>query len=157
MGCDSQLYLPPTTGLRDFTDVLAILLGAEVEEEVLCMGSSYASVDHDLEWRSMAGIPTMCGLNIGGWWHWEGESDTILGARLFSCSTQEHRKPVLIALADFFGGILDFNDCDAIETDHIGTLRDKAYRLDANDGAGWDALQAAILAVRPILSSTRDW
>lgn len=146
MGCDSHLYLPPTTRMDDFAEVLGILLGAKAERRAIA-GSDGVFVDvKDAPTFGHSHTPTMAVLSIGGFWHWECHSP-IAGARLFSCRTAEPRRPVLEALADIFGGMLDFNDCDSIDVDYMGTLRDKPYRPDASNGQAWDDWQTFKLSL----------
>ena len=150
MGCDSKLYLPPSTTLDDFAEVLGILLGHEATIYTIA-GSSGVFVEvKDGPHFESTSIPTMARLDIGGTWHWENPESPIPGARCFLCSTQEHRRPVLLVLADIFGGMLDFNDCDNIDYDYVGSLYNKPYRPDATDDAGWDQWQRYKLTIRPV-------
>lgn len=49
-----------------------------------------------------------------------------------------------------FGGALDFNDCDSIDIDHFGSLRNATYRTGANDGEGWEAWQAKMASLTKV-------
>lgn len=149
MGCDSQLYLPPSTRMTDFADVLGILLGYKAEQPTFPRSSGVFCRVPDGPTFGTSHTPTMAVLSIGGYWHWEG-SCIIPGARCFSCSTQDHRRLILEALAEIFGGYLDFNDCDSVDCDYMGSLYCKDYRPDAEDGGEWDTWQRFKLALRPI-------
>ena len=158
MSVDSKLYLPPTTRLRDFAQVLGILLGCGVRQIRL----DNQRPDDDSVFLEVTNPPTFNGSNetlvcsIGGFWHWEPDDSPIPGARLFTCRMKDNRRPVLVALADVFGGLLDFNDCDAVDVDHLGTLYRKPYRPDATDGEEWDTWQRYKLALEPI-STIEEW
>lgn len=60
MGLDSNLYVPAEVRLRDFVDVLSILLGAEVALEPLpqARGAHHAVVKNGLKYRATS-IPEM--------------------------------------------------------------------------------------------------
>jgi hypothetical protein len=150
MGCDSHLYLPPSTRMRDFEDVLGILLGCEAKQYSIAGSSGVFVRVLDAPHFSTSHTPEMAVLNIGGHWHWECEHSLIPGARMFSCSTQMHRRTILESLAEIFGGYLDFNDCDSVDCDYMGTLYGKSYRPDATDDAAWDAWQTFKLNLIPI-------
>jgi len=150
MGVDSRLYFPAETRVRDVAMVLSILLGAEPSRRELQGGGWHCGVSEELGVQSSS-VPemlliagTVAGKRVYNHWHWEG-GGTIPGARLMSCGYVPARLPALRTLASFFGGTLDESDCDSSDADFVGTLRDKPYRLDAEDGAGWHALQQAML------------
>lgn len=151
MGCDSRIYLPPTTRMRDFADVLSILVGKTPEQYTIDRTTGvFVRVTDGFRFYASDAVPEMAVLDAGGFWHWEPDDAPFPGARLFSCSMQEHRRPVLVALADIFGGMLDFNDCDNITADHVGTLYGKDYRPDATNGADWDDWQRFKLTTKPV-------
>jgi hypothetical protein len=132
MSVDTQVSLPAGTRLRDVADVIAILLGkpkswtAIIESQGVLGGSQ---TKHNLKqptekgWTEVEGItfkvsetqPECCTINIDGigspWWffyHFEfGKGPGMIGG-----SRAEriclHRK-----LADFFGGTVDYQDCDS--------------------------------------------
>lgn len=151
MGVDSRVYFPAETRVRDVAAVLSVLLGAEPEKEHFNQGEGWhCHVPGVLEVRSTC-VPEMLliagevdGKRVFNHWHWES-GGTFPGTRLMTCGHVPGRIPALRALADFFGATLDESDCDSSDADYVGTLRDKAYRLDAEDGAGWYALQQAML------------
>ena len=156
MGCDSKLYLPPTTRLGDFEEVLGILLEAEARPyEIKGSKGVFIEVADRPRFQTTT-ILEMLTLDIGGYWHWECNDAPFPGARLFTCGTSENRRAVLVALADIFGGMLDFNDCDSVDVDHLGTLYNKPYHPDASDGEDWDRWQRYKLALDPI-STFEAW
>lgn len=154
MGTDSLLYFPPETRVNDVAEVLAILLGATPEKRYFhgegpdggwsCVPSEKLEVQNTSVPQMLCITGTVQGKRVYNMWHWESGQGPA-GYRLMTCGMQEPRREALVALADFFGGVLDFNDCDSTDADFTGDLRSKPYRLDANDGAGWDAFQGAML------------
>jgi len=157
MSVDSKLYLPPTTRLKDFEQVLGILLGAKAEQyKIDGSDGVFVRVGDAPKFTGSKAVPEVLVCSIGGFWHWEADDAPFPGARQFSCGMNPHRRGVLVALADIFGGMLDFNDCDSVDVDHLGTLYTKPYHPDASDGDDWDRWQRFKLALQPV-STFEEW
>jgi hypothetical protein len=133
MGCDTRLHLPYGTCIEDVGDVIAILLGNPVQwhdctpsdnrrsweyisfgvtkqptkKGFVRTGVTYnAKLPPQCVFINLPDIPTMYG---DGWWllyNFEG----VKGPNMSGGSRAErialHRR-----LADFFGGVVDYNDC----------------------------------------------
>ena len=152
MGVDSRLWFPPETRVRDVATALAILLGANPSKGYFSQGEGWAChVDQKLEVEATSVVEMLVitgvveGKKVYNSWHWEGGGPT--GYRLMMCHSDSGRYPALRKLADFFGGVLDEADCDDNDADFTGSLRNKAYRTDADDGVGWEAFQDALLSL----------
>jgi hypothetical protein len=60
-----------------------------------------------------------------------------------------------MALVDFFGGEVDFNDCDATDVDY--KMRRKSNKKNCpEDGRSWDAFQKRLFALQPLTESDFD-
>jgi hypothetical protein len=152
MGCDSHLYLPHTAKQRDVADVLGILIGCKAERYSIDTSNGVFVRVIDGPRFQNTSVVGMSQLSIGGFWHWECDgNEPIPGARTFSCSRQEHRRPILEALASIFGGVLDFDDCDDTDIDFDGRGY-KPYNPAATDDAAWDAWQTIKLGIAPVAS-----
>jgi len=74
------------------------------------------------------------------------------GQRLIMGRSRPKTIEVFKALADFFGGKIDFDDCDDIDLDY--SVEPKPDSLNCpNDGDEWTDLQNRIQAIQPILST----
>lgn len=162
MGVDSRLWFPPETRVRDVATALSILLGGKPSRHEFTQGEGWAcEVDQALKVEN-SNVPEMLiisgevdGKRVWNTWHWEGGGPA--GYRLMMCHSDSGRYPALRKLADFFGGILDEADCDDNNADFTGSLRNKAYRTDADDGIGWDAFQQALLDLGDDPERPYDW
>lgn len=163
MGVDTKLHLPPETKVEDVFDVLVAMLGGETYKRHFHNDDGWsAEVRPEPHFKVFSDIPTMTIVDgkVDGsfyhvFYHFEGRYP-LSGWRQMTTGFRERRRPLWKAMADFFGGLLDMNDCDNIEVDYVGRLADKAYRVDAEDDVGWYAFQEAKLAVKQVLSAD-DW
>ncbi len=61
---------------------------------------------------------------------------------------------LLKALADFFGGKVDFDDCDDVEFDYV--VEDKKDEDNCpEDGEAWTNLQERFLTIKPLKKSRK--
>jgi hypothetical protein len=165
MGVDVYIYINNKARLRDVADVIGILAGNEPYKQKFSGSWSdgwSAEVDN-VETKS--GCMPECaeilvkapdgGKLVDGqeshWvlWHWEPSRYNNNYHVICPPAT-----PFWIAvgkkLADFFGGKLDYNDCDDSEIDYEkkrGKVRLGEY---AEDGEGWEKLQEAKLKLKPL-------
>jgi hypothetical protein len=78
-------------------------------------------------------------------WSFEGEN----GTRRMHRVSNPWSIAVLKALADFFGGTVDFDDSDSSFADHV--VEPKSNELNCpTDGAPWQSLMERIAAVKPL-------
>ena len=170
MGVDTKLYLPPEARLEDVLDVFVTMLGGEVTRRDFSHHAtkepgSYgwaAHVQPVPTFQTFDDIPTMVRSygNVNGAIyniHYHFEGGVFPGWKQMSTGYRDERKPLWIAMADFFGGMVDLNDCDDIDVDHIGAWsEDRPYRLNAEDGDAWEQFQEAMLGVEQVIS-VEDW
>ncbi len=165
MGVDTKLYLPPEARIEDVFDVLTIMLGGDVYKHDFTAtnhGGWSAEVRPVPEYKTFNDIPTMVVANgdVNGaiyhvYYHFEG--GFLPGWKQLSTGYRTERKPLWIAMTDFFGGMLDMSDSDDIEIDHAGIWSEKrGYRLDGSDGDAWYQFQEAKLNVKQVLTAD-EW
>ena len=151
MGVDCRLTIPAAARLRDVADVAAALLGAPMVKHDLGRGSYSAHVNgityhvyQDMPECVHVNLPLSTGLR-SFLYHYEWSSspgDHGIMPRSYSANIA-----LCVALCDFFGGSVDYADCDD---------SDENYRVPAKtdlheqDGDPWHAFQDRKLAVRPL-------
>jgi hypothetical protein len=155
MGVDTRIALPPSSRIRDVAKVLGKLVGLPHTMEPLGHGSSSYVCDvrgvavvacsvetlARIEW-SGARVPHMerCGVL----YHYEGPR----GERLMLPRACDEWIEIGRQLVQFFGGTVDFYDCDDVDVDFSRT---PAYPDGMpEDGKPWADLQERIAAVRMI-------
>lgn len=165
MGVDTRITLHPSARLRDVTDALGILAGLEPELHPLSIGALAVRVPGAV-CKSYDGLGlAACAqiiltapegrLLVDGdeshyvMYHFEWEGTEVHGARGLLPPSTPFWVAAGIKLVDFFGGHIDFNDCDTIDVDHVAP----PSALPAVDGPDWQDYQHAIAAIEPI---TRD-
>lgn len=153
MGVDSRLYIPPTVPLRVFVDAISTLVGDKPMAR-RSLGGDMWCADPTVPVAAIAThntVPEMLSLEgcVGGYWHWESSEKRMPGARLFTCRAYAHRIPVLVALCDLFGGVLDYNDCDDVDVDYVG-FGTAGVEWNAESGDSWCVTQDALLGIRPL-------
>lgn len=152
MGVDCKIYLPDNVRIRDVAHVIAISAGLKPRWG----GSGKAKwVEVPVEVRNTS-YPSMAEIAIYGdlvdgekrhfvYYHFECSKD---GRQLMPRSTAFW---IAIAhkLVDFFGGTIDYNDCDDVDIDYS---KDANSRLvNAPEGnKEWDAFQERLFNVKPI-------
>lgn len=157
MGERTTVYFRPGTKHRDVMTVLSALVGGETWRNDWKGYSGWSvEVKRELICRP-SHTPTMITLegDIRGahvYCHYHFESAGPLYGPVLSTGAVVGRTPVWVALADFFGAMIDLNDTDAINIDFVGSLDDKPYPLHPNDGDGWNAFQEAVLAVGAVVT-----
>jgi hypothetical protein len=162
MGCDCYIYLPDNARLRDIQDVMGALMGYKKERSEFSGGWS-AKVEGVKAEPSGAGTVEMCiltgklpdgpaadargeaGEGFMAFWHWEGHP----GFRLLSVKSTKFWITVGKKLVDFFGGYVDYNDCDDKEKDYVKKVKTKNEN-SPEDGKPWVKFQERIMAVEPI-------
>lgn len=161
MGTDCRVYLPSDTRVQHVAEVIGILLGLPPKKTPLGeRGSSfYTSVDGaKVETTS---VPEMCVIVVkptdlapsGDSWYYHFDARgpwstmPLLSSRALAISVAVGDR-----VAQFFGGIVDFNDCDSIEGDRV--YRRPRPRNNPGDGEGvdgeWEAFQQAIFDIKPL-------
>jgi len=168
MGIDCTFTIPAPAQLRDVADVLAALLGCPVERRPLGDGSTYAHVagvtfqqygtpDGDPDRPVVAyapSLPSCVSIEIATpdgprsfLYHYEWDA---MGNRGIMPRATAANIALCVAACDFFGGSVDFNDCDDVGEDYRQPVREDIH---ASDGQPWQAFQDRKLAVQPLTPS----
>jgi hypothetical protein len=173
MGVDAKIYLPGNVRLSTVVEVVARLLDApavykKLEPEKPKSTSWHASIPEGVvEYRNT--VQGLVGVTIGQInpalrgsehfpfsYHYEFGGYKGMGAcrgmilRSWDCNIA-----ILRGLADFFGGIVDHQDCDDEERDYV--VADKPDNMNCpEDGRAWQFLQERIMAVEPLTQEQID-
>lgn len=162
MSNDCRLWFPPGARVRDVAMVIGRLLGCDAELVPIGGGSSAARVG-DMRVEPICGMdPPMaecCHIRgetpTPGWesvwtmYHFEpgGAENPCPGSTLIMPSSRPQAIAVCRGLVDFFGGWLDYDDCDEFDLDYVKPPRDP---IAPSDGVEWDDFQRAIVEVQPL-------
>lgn len=167
MGVDASITLHPSARVGDVTTALGILAGLEPELHPLSSGALRVQVPGAVcdSYGSPAGGLVACAridltapeghLLVDGeeghhvMYHFEWEKTEVHGARGLLPPSTPFWVAAGIKLVDFFGGHIDFNDCDTVAVDHVAP----PSILPAADDQGWQDYQHALAAIEPV---TRD-
>jgi hypothetical protein len=166
MGIDASISFPPNVQVNDVAAVAARLLGCEAARKTLDeeSGSTYAAVT-GIEVQSIKDLPECVRILIREF-DAEGNKIRSLAGLLYHFEWSGGRRGIfrsptprnialLRGLADFFGGKVDYNDCDSTKCDY--EVPDKSNTMNCpEDGKPWQDLQDRILAVKPISKETLD-
>lgn len=157
MGVDCKVYLSPATKFRDVADVIGILLGQPFREKKLPNSNGiFVEVD-GVETKASEAVIECAEISIPSqdrwfFYHFEfsglsyNEHDFQPGRGLLLRSRSENIA-LGVALVKFFGGYVDFADCDESECDFAWPEQPD---IRANDGEAWDAYHRRMLALKPI-------
>jgi len=152
MGVDTKIMLPSKVRARTVSSVLGRIVGFEGIKTALGGGAWYTQV----EGISINNNPQVVGLADITWdkapgprtrgyvaYHFEVED----GGRLLMPPSTAFWLAVGHRLVDFFGGKLDYNDCDNSEVDYKVKANPNSW---ADDGKPWDQLQQRIMDIEPL-------
>jgi hypothetical protein len=154
MGVDATIRLPEDVRVTDVADVMGILAGLPFTQEPLTGGGSYVKVKGVKVETS--GCPEMVIIQLTGnlvdgepihtaFYHFE--SDDGKGRQVGVRST-----PFWIALgrqlAAFFGGSMDYNDCDEVDVNYVAD-KPRADNRHTSNGA-WVAFQEDLAKIQPL-------
>lgn len=177
MGVDAKIYLPANVRLKTLTEVVCRLLGAPIEKHILDNrshpGAWFAHPAKGVvKMRSYKGIPEMAGISIkkidyklygqhviGFSYHFEfggprcGKNNG--GCRGIMMRAWAVNIAVFRRLADFFGGVVDYCDCDSKENDYVVEAKDDSLNCPESDKP-WQDLQHRIMAVAPLTQEEID-
>lgn len=173
MGVDAKIYLPGNTRLSTVVEVIAKCLDAPLVKKKLRddkPGDNYWHVsvgDDVVEYHNvvqgLAGVtikridPSLHGYDCFGFsYHYEFGGYKNMGAcRGIILRSRSYNIALLMRLADFFGGVVDFQDCDDEERDYV--VKDKPDSKNCpEDGEPWQNLQERIWAVKPLTQEEID-
>ena len=154
MGVDCRITLPDKVRIRDVADVIGMLLGQKWELAPL---DSHGSKHLKVEGVSVrnSSVDACADIFVGDrrfFYHFEwsggsfGNRDIHCGRGLILRSTAENIA-LAVALVQFFGGFVDFQDCDESDCDFAWPEQPD---IRPNDGEAWERFQQRMAAVRPL-------
>jgi len=157
MGVDARLFLPGNVRVHDVASVLGILFGLPHALEPLTGGDGVLCRVRGANVRGHIDIPAMAEIELrapngdhvaGFYYHFENPS----GRRQLTGRSTAKVIAAFKYVADFFGGRVDYQDCDDEDLDYVAP--DKSDEENhADDGEAWDAFQRrmdAVEALEPI-------
>jgi hypothetical protein len=146
MGVDSKICLPGNVRLNTVCDVVSVLLAAPVSKTPLKgsnEGAWYARPgDGVVKFQVYKQVPCMTSVTIddidpritgnkayGFGYHFEFDKGSCRGIiqRAWACNIVLFKR-----LADFFGGIVDYNDCDNVEEELQSQVQERRHELPSN-------------------------
>ncbi|KKN89755.1 hypothetical protein LCGC14_0236010 [marine sediment metagenome] len=167
MGVSTHITLPAQVRVGDVAKVIGACVGLKKKWHDL--GRGHKSVDvvgikvlntsvHSMVrivWQNGKGNSHLKSGDL--YYHFETGDER--SGRLLSCSSWAPWIALGRRLVDFFGGSIDYNDCDSTDIDY--QQRWKICLCLADDDEEWDDLQERIMKVKPIteaeiLAADRD-
>lgn len=156
MGVDARIYLPANVRVDDVADVIGALLGRKPERQDFGGNSSGWSTKVPGVSVETTSIPEMAAINVNDCpvlngrmahicYHFEGRG----GRRAILLRSYAQWIAMFKRLADFFGGTVDFSDCDDSEADYVVAHKSDAEN-HAEDNVEWYDLQARKLEVQSL-------
>ncbi len=156
MGVSTHITLPAQVRVRDVASVIGGCVGlkkvwhnlsgrhrsADVAGIEVQSTSVYSMVR--IVWQNGEGNPHLKSGNL--YYHFETGDER--SGRLLSCSSWAPWIALGRRLVDFFGGSIDYNDCDSTDIDY--QQRWKVCLCLADDNEEWDDLQERIMKIKPI-------
>jgi len=142
LGCKGHFQLFGTRNKDGYAEVEGVRV-ASVEGVPECarivVESPRARENKYLLWHYYA--DSIDGIQKGG----KGWHEIIGGARALNMA-------LFVGMVDFFGGKVDFNDCDSSEVDYSVKPKESiwGHKFSPEDNALWDEMQYKILAVKPL-------
>lgn len=152
MGANCQITLPHAVKVRDVADVIAACSGVRPGKRYLSHNGDWAAYCPGVEITPNLNEPALANIT---WVAPEGDTRSVLYH--FEWSAQGRglmppTTPFWIAvghrLVEFFGGSIDYNDCEGAGPDFSLPHRDDCW---VEDGPEWIAFQERKLAVAPLL------
>ena len=159
MGVDVRIMLPGDVRLRDVGNIIGILAGLPIEtRHIKDTDTPYVTVN-GVKVEGTVMIPEMAIINLTGkmvdgeerhyaTYHYETEDSGVL---MIPPST-EFWVAIGIELCKFFGGKIDYNDCD--EGKWNRTFKKPRKKNNPQDNSAWAKFQKEILDLKPL--TTKD-
>lgn len=155
MGANCKITIPAHVRIHDFAIVFGGLSGCEItvgeftNGERLCRSAEITGIRYRI-YDDMPTCPTIKLPNDRhALYHFEFDDD---GNHGITPRSTPFAIALGLALVDFFGGSVDFNDCDDVDVDY---QRDPVPTYREQDGDSWQTFQDRMIAVKPI--TTADW
>jgi hypothetical protein len=168
MGVDCKIYLPYNVRLSEVAKVIGILAGQKiVEKEDKAHNFKYFEVEGVSIEPCGKGLETCANIFVEGltgaaatarndngdnafvMFHFEPSNPTPETARLLMPRATAFWIAIGIGLVKFFGGEIDFNDCDSKETDFQVKVKSNLENCP-EDGPSWAGLQNRIREITPL-------
>jgi hypothetical protein len=165
MGVDTDLYLPPYVTVRDVGKVVGILLGCSSEIKTFSSGNGIHCVVEGVKVKgfdSDYGLAECASIVIDGdqpremMYHFEFSTpnDRLHNKGWHGIILRSYSPNIalFVAVIKFFGGAVDFNDCDETNIDFEVAPEDSIWGHDwsSTDNEEWNELQHKMNALRPL-------
>ena len=155
MGVNTYITLPGDVRLRDVADVIGICAGLKPKWTTLSGGARAVSVD-GVSTRSCDAVPECAEIDLVGRMIDGERMHNVMFHFEFGEGTDKGLLPratpfwiaIGVRLVNFFGGEIDFADCDDDGRDHAA-LKPRATNRPS-DGEPWQEMENAMYAVTPI-------
>lgn len=158
MGVDMRVYLPANVRVRNVAGVMGAYAGCPVSKDFFrCGGGGWSAHADGVEVKS-ASLPEMVSIFIRTPmvdgetvhhcnYHFESEGGRI--GRLMLPRSTAFWIALMTRVVDFFGGTIDYQDCDESECDYA--VPEKTWQENSpSDGDEWYSFQNRVLAIVPI-------
>lgn len=151
MSTDCQVTIPAPARLQDVGDVIGALLGCPVSIRVLSgTGNTYAHVE-GVSYRSIPDQVECVNIVIDSpagprtfLYHFEFDH---MGNHGIMVRARSANIALCVAVCDFFGGVVDFNDVDDVDQDYRQPVRED---INTEHGLASDNFQRRKLNVTPL-------
>lgn len=161
MGVDCRITLPPNVRLADVAKVMGIAAGLPWEKQFagrLPDGLWFVHVPKVRVSSGCRGLESCANIEFVGetvdgvsghhvLYHFEGKD----GNRLMLPRSTAFWIAIARRLVDFYGGVIDYADCDDVYDDYAVPFKETALN-SPKDGAEWEAHRDRVAAVKPITS-----
>jgi hypothetical protein len=161
MGIDCKVHLPENVRVKDVANVIGALAGCPVKQKHYS-GAVFVEVEN-VKVESTS-VPQMAQIMVeppGGcvdgekchfvYYFFEVEEGS---GRLLNPRSTAWWIAIMRRVVDFFGGSIDYSDCDDVDVDYSVPAKPDSVNRPTN-GAEWDDLQNRILAIKPI--TVEEW
>ncbi len=146
MGVDCRIILPHNVRVDDVVKVIGIAAGFKPELIHETWGSYVKVAGVKIENTS---VPSMCQINFDGrfvYYHFEAENGK---GRLLNPKSTDFWIAIGRRLVDFFGGELDYSDCDIDDVDYARKSKGNNLNCPSN-GKPWMSFQNRLMEIKPI-------
>jgi len=150
MGVDTKLTLPPQTRVGDVATALGILLGNPKEQRPLYgtrLDTGWFVEVPATSIEAISTIPECVHIRLPrerDLYHFEFGNR---GNRGLMRRSTPYNIALFCALADIFGGTVDFNDCDSEDADYVV---EPPHEERPDDDEPWQAWQERLWAIEPL-------
>ncbi len=154
MGVDIRCVLPGNVRVDDVAKVIGIAVGLKPEYRKFNMGNSDGGATYvDGITVNAAGSVDTVQINFDGRYAlYFFEPDIAIGKRLFYPKSTPFWIAACKRLVDFFGGTIDYNDCDEKAVDYRVKAKSNSENCPSDDEP-WETFQQRLLTVPRIHKS----